>query len=285
MFLSKYWAKLCKIMPNILYLKWQYFHIYHKKLNIKNPKTYAEKLSYLKVYNYNPNLSKLVDKYEVREYVRTKIGEKYLIPLIGLYCSTNEIPWNELPEQYVIKCTHDSESVIIHRSNDGFNVTKAIDSLNSHLKRNMFYYSREYPYKDVLPRIICEKFLDDNGNPPADYKIMCFSGNPYYIIIDIDRFGNHQRDCYDINWNKQDFRTDHPQSEMILEKPNALQEMLNLSSILSKDFPHVRVDFYYVNGIIYFGEMTFFPWGGPIYFKPDDWNIKLGNLIDLSKTN
>lgn len=281
MFLSKYWAKICKKMPDKMYLKWQYWHIYHKKLNIEEPRTYAEKLAYLKIYKKNPILAQLVDKYAVRTFVTKKIGEKYLVPLIGVYNTTNEIPWDSLPDKYVLKCTHDSASVIIHTDADSFDREKAIASLNHHLERNMFWYSREYPYHTVKPRIVCEKFLDDNGKPPADYKIMCFGGNPYYIVLDMDRFGDHRRDVYDVNWNKTNMSTDHENSDGVLSKPEALEKMLMLAKILSQGFPHVRVDFYYVNGKIYFGEMTFFPWGGPIWFKPDEWNYRLGDLIQI----
>lgn len=283
MFLSKYWARICKKMPDKMYLQWQFNHIYKKKLNIDEPKTYADKLAYLKTHDKNPLLSKLVDKYEVRKYVAEKIGDQYLIPLLGIYESTNEIPWADLPNKYVLKCTHDSASVILHLYESDFDKEEAIKSLKKHLGRNMYWYSREYPYKDVKPRIVCEEFLDDGGKAPSDYKIMCFDGKPKYIVLDMDRFGNHRRDVYDITWVKQDITTDHEQSDNIAEKPPVLEDMLQLAEKLSAGFPHVRVDFYYVNGRIYFGEMTFFPWGGPIWFKPDEWNYRLGSLINVDR--
>lgn len=281
MLLSKYWAKICRRMPDKVYLKWQYWHIYHKKLNIEKPRTYAEKLAYLKTHKQNPLLSQLVDKYAVRTFVEEKIGEQYLIPLLGVYNTTDEIPWDSLPDKYVLKCNHDSASVILHTDVASFDKEMAIASLNHHLGRNMFWYSREYPYKTVKPRIVCEEFLDDNGKPPADYKIMCFDGKPHYVVLDKDRFGNHRRDVYDVNWNKTDMSTDHENSDNVTPKPEALDEMLQLAETLSQGFPHVRVDFYYVNGKIYFGEMTFFPWGGPIWFTPDEWNYKLGELLKI----
>jgi len=281
MFLSKYWEKICRYMPDEMYLRWQFHHIYGRCLNLKNPQTYADKLAYLKLYKKNPLLKKLVDKYEVRSFVKERIGEKYLIRMLGIYNSTNEIPWNTLPEKYVLKCTHDSNSVILHTSNEGFDKDKAIASLDEHLGRNLFYYAREYPYKDVLPRIICESFLDDDGKAPSDYKILCFCGEPKYIMLDMDRFGDHHRDCYDVNWNKQDLTTDHVQGENIAPKPENLDKMLALAAELSDGFPHVRVDFYNFKGKIYFGEMTFFPWGGTIWFKPDEWNNKFGELINI----
>lgn len=282
MFLSKYWARICRWMPDEMYLKWQYWHIYHRKLNIKEPKTYAEKLAYLKTHEQDSLLSQLVDKYAVRKYVAEKIGEQYLIPLLGVYNTTDEISWESLPEKYVLKCNHDSASVILHTDAASFDREKAIVSLKHHLGRNMFWYSREYPYKSVTPKIVCEEFLDDNGKSPADYKIMCFDGKPHYVVLDMDRFGNHKRDVYDIKWNKTDMFTDHENSNSITPKPEAFDEMLKLAEILSEGFLHVRVDFYFVNGKIYFGEMTFFPWGGPIWFKPDKWNYILGDLIKIN---
>lgn len=283
MFLSPIWAKICRVMPNKMYLQWQFHHIYGRWLNIEHPQTYADKLAYLKTHEQDPRLCKLVDKYEVREYVAKMIGNEYLIPLLGVYNCAEEINWNELPEKYVLKCTHDSASVILHINNEKFDKEAAIASLNKHLSRNIFFYAREYPYRSVPPRIICEAFLDDNGKVPADYKIMCFSGEPKYIILDMDRFTDHHRDCYDVNWVKQDLTTDHEQGTTIAPRPEGLDKMLMLARKLSQGYPHVRIDFYNLSGKIYFGEMTFFPWGGPIWFKPDEWNYKLGALIDIKK--
>lgn len=282
MFFSKYWAKICKVMPDEIYLKWQFHHIYHRKLDIDEPKTYADKLAYLKTHYKDNKLERLVDKYEVRKFVLDKIGSEYLIPLIGVYESTDDIPWNSLPSKYVLKCTHDSGSVLINNCNDNFDIHNAIALLKKNMSRNLYWYSREYPYKNLKPRILCEKYLDEDGHPPIDYKFMCFDGQPCYIILDINRFSNHQRDIYDISWNKKDITTDHLQSNIFHKKPAAFNEMITLAKKLSNGFKHVRVDFYYVKGKIYFGELTFFPWGGPIWFKPNEWNYKLGDLIKIN---
>ena len=281
MFLSKYWAMICKHMPDEMYLKWQFNHIYHRKLNIQNPQTYADKLAWLKTHNKDSRLTDLVDKYTVRKYVADVVGEEYLIPMIGIFDSVDYIPWDELPDKYVLKCTHDSASVVIHTQELGFDKAGAIASLKRHMKSNLYWYSREYPYKNVVPRIICEEYLDDGGKPPADYKVMCFNGKPHYIVLDMDRFGDHRRDIYDVNWNKLDITTDHEQGKGIAEKPKTLETILRLAERLSTGFPHVRVDFYTVQGKVFFGEMTFFPWGGPIWFKPDEWNYTLGDLIEI----
>ncbi len=272
-------------MPDKVYLKWQFYHINHHRLNLRHPQTYADKLAWMKLYDKNPQLTNLVDKYEVRKFVEEKIGSQYLIPLIGVYNSVEEIPWNDLPQKYVLKCTHDSASVILHCDDKPFDKENAILSLEKHMKRNMYWYSREYPYRDVKPRIVCEEFLDDHGHSPADYKVLCFNGKPEYIVVDQDRFTNHRRDLYNAMWIKQDFSSDHEQSNVGVERPEKLEEMLQLATILSQGFKHVRVDFYSLNDKVYFGELTFFPWGGPIWFKPDKWNYILGELINLGEKN
>ena len=269
-------------LPTKLYLRLQYFKNYHKWLHIKHPKTYAEKLAYLKVYEYDPRLSQLVDKYRVRQYVADRIGENHLVPLIGVYKDVAEIPWDQLPERYVLKCNHDSGSTILHMSNVDFDKAHAMDVLSRHLKKNLYYYAREYPYKEVSPMIICEQFLDGGKClTPNDYKIMCFNGEPKYIILDQNRFVDHHRDFYDTSWNKLDISTDHPQTDVIQERPSKLEDMLSIARTLSKGFIHVRVDLYLIGDHIFFGELTFCPWGGVISFKPNKWNYSLGCMISL----
>lgn len=269
-------------LPTKLYLRLQYFKNYHQWLHIKHPKTYAEKLAYMKVYEYDNRLSQLVDKYRVRQYVANSIGEDHLVPLLGVFKDVKEIPWDQLPERYVLKCNHDSGSTILHMSNEGFDKEHAINVLSRHLKKNLYYYAREYPYKDVSPLVVCEQFLDDGkGLSPNDYKIMCFNGEPKFIILDQDRFVDHHRDFYDIFWNKLDIGTDHPQTNIVQEKPSKLDEMLEIARVLSKGFKHVRVDLYLIGEVVYFGELTFCPWGGVIKFNPDKWNYLFGSLIEL----
>ena len=269
-------------IPTKLYLQIQYFKNYRRFLHIRHPRTYADKLAYLKVYNSDPRLTQLVDKYRVRQYVADKIGEEHLIPLLGVYSSVHDIPWEKLPERYVLKCNHDSGSTILHNGGEGFDRELAMKTLTLHLKNNLFNYAREYPYKDVKPLILCERYMDDgHGLTPNDYKIMCFNGEPKYIIVDQNRFVDHHRDVYDAAWNKLDFRTDHPQTDILLEKPAKFDEMLEFARKLSKDFVHVRVDLYLIDDRVYFGELTFCPWGGVIRFDPDEWNYRLGELIEI----
>lgn len=281
MLLSRYWAIICRLFPTKVYLRWQYWHIYHRRLNINHPKTYAEKLAYLKTHYKNPLLSKLCDKYEVRDYVKNVIGEDYLVPLYGIYNSVESIEWDKIPEAFVLKCTHDSGSVVLHKKNDLLDKDSISSFLSKKMKRNLFWYSREYPYKTIKPRIICEKLLEDKGKIPNDYKILCFNGKPKFVVLDMDRHTNHHRDIYDLEWNKLDCTTDHPQGVGIAPKPKTLEKMIELATKLSVGFDHVRIDFYTIGNKVYFGEMTFFPWGGPIWFEPEKWNYFFGDLIKL----
>lgn len=270
-------------IPTPIYLKLMYWRINRKALNIKNPKTYAEKLAYLKVYKTQGDLSRYVDKYRVRDYVKEKIGEKYLIPLIGVYNSEEEVPWESLPSEYVLKCNHDTGSVVIKHTQDNLDREATKLHFKKALKTNLYWAGREYPYKNVSPKIVCEKLLDNGSGEIKGYKILCFNGESKYIVCNIGRFSNHRRNTYDLDWRNQGITTDHKQYDGYVEKPEKLDKMILLARKLSEGFIHVRVDFYYVNGEIYFGEMTFLPWAGNIWFTPDEWNYKLGELISIKE--
>lgn len=275
------YTKIGRTIPTKQYLKIQYRGKFKKKLNFKNPKTYAEKIQLLKISNFDNSLSKLVDKYEVRKYIGEKIGEEFLIPLIGVYNSPDEIDFSKLPNQFVLKCTHDSQSVVICWDKNDFNIEDAKKKLFSNLQKNAYNYSREYFYKELPRRIICEEIIGDGKNAPLDYKFMCFNGKVQFIIIDYDRFTAHSRDFYDVDWNRLKITTDCPISTYEQSKPKLLPQMIDICEKLSANYKHVRVDLYCVNNKIYFGELTFMPWAGLIEFSPNDWNYKLGNLIDI----
>lgn len=275
------YTRIGKIIPTEQYLKIQYRSKFNKKLNIKNPETYGEKVQYLKVKNVDYSISSLVDKYEVRKYIKDAIGEEYLIPLIGVFNSPNEIDFDKLPNKFVLKCTHDSQSIVFCWNKNSFNADEAIEKLTAKFRRNAYDYSREYFYKDLPKRIICEEIIGDGENAPNDYKFMCFNGKVHMIIVDYDRFTSHSRDFYDTKWNKMDITTDCPSSPYKCSKPKLLPEMIKISEKLSAGHKHVRVDLYCVNNKIYFGELTFMPWAGLVEFHPYDWNYKLGNLLNI----
>lgn len=272
---------LRELLPDELFIKIQFKALFGRKLNLKMPITYAEKLQWLKLNEVNYEYTKLVDKYEVRSYVRNLIGEKYLIPLLYFYKNAKDIKWDKLPNKFVLKCTHDSGSVIICNDKSLIDKNEIVRKLNNKLKSNLYYYSREYPYKNVNARIICEKLIGDGKTAPIDYKFMCFNGKVEFIILDFDRFTKHRRDIYDLQWNKLSIITDHPMSDLLIEKPLNFDEMINICNKLSKGFKHIRVDLYDVNNKIYFGELTLFPWAGLIRFYPEEWNKRFGDLIKI----
>lgn len=275
-------------MPDKYYLKLLYFSKMKKKLNLDNPKTFNEKLQWLKLYDRNPLYTKLVDKYEVRKYIAEKIGEEYLIPLIGVWDKFDDIDFSELPNQFVLKCTHDSGGIVICKDKSNFDIEKARKKLNMRLKRNYYYRGREWPYKNVKPRIICEKYMmDESGTSLTDYKFYCFLGEPKYCQVIRDRNTNETIDFYDLNWNLMDFTGLHvpnnpyPHAKVKYKKPEQYEKMIEIAKKLSKDFPFVRVDLYLIQNKIYFGELTFYPLSGFGVFDPPEWNIKMGELIKL----
>lgn len=267
-------------MPDKPYLKLVYRCETGKKLDLNNPQTFNEKLQWIKLYDRKPEYSIYADKYEVRKHIAETIGEKYLIPLIGVYESVDEIPWDELPNRFVLKCTHGSGSNIICQDKNKLAINDAKKKLSKWMKKSWYWFGREWPYKNVKPRIVCEEFISDTVNTPDDYKVMCFNGEPKCIQVHKGRFSNHTTDYYNTDWNVMNFKTRTPTSCITQEKPIILSEMLEISKSLSKSIIHVRVDFYYVNNRIYFGELTFFDASGYDNY-PDEYNNLLGNWINL----
>lgn len=257
-----------------------------KKLNLDNPKTFNEKLQWLKLYNRKPEYTKMVDKYEVRKYISEKIGDEYLIPLIGVYDKFEEIDFDKLPEQFVIKCNHDSGSTIICKNKDEFDYKLCMKKINKALKRNYFYLGREWPYKNVKPKIIIEKYLGVDGRTEiVDYKFMCFNGRVKcsFVCLDRDKSEGLKVDFYDLQWKKMPFQRHYPNSNRDIEKPKNYNLMIKLAEKLAEGIPFVRVDFYEIDGKVYFGELTFFPGGGMEEFEPEEYDEILGNMIELPK--
>jgi len=265
------------------FIKMEYAAYTGKKLNLSSPKTFNEKIQWLKLYGKLENYTHLVDKYEVRKYISATIGEKYLIPLIGVWNKFDDIDFNKLPEQFVLKCTHDFNSIIICKDKTTFNKRKARNKLEKCLKRNFYYSGRETQYKNIKPKIIAEKYMvDESGIELKDYKIFCFNGIPRVIQVDFDRFVDHKRLIFDTEWNYIPVAIAYPTNhEWIINKPENLGEMLHLAEILSKNYPHVRVDLYSIAGRIYFGELTFTHEAGFAKFEPEEFAYKMGSWIEL----
>src|SRR5699024_1610504 len=235
-----------------------------RKVNLENPVKYNDKLQWLKLNWYDPVATKCADKYEVREYVTELLGKKYLNKLLAVYESVDQINLDELPNSFVLKGTHGSGFNIICKNKNKLNWKKEFKKMRRWMQINYYWANREWVYKDIKPRIICEKYMEDSsGKPPRDYKVFCFDGEPKLIQVDIDRFDQHKQNFYDTNWKFRNVEIEKPAAkEAIVEKPEKLEEMLQLSKILTSSFPHARADFYDWDGKIIFGEITFFHHSG-----------------------
>lgn len=272
-----------RFLPDELYIQLNYFAHFKKFANLKKPVTYNEKLNWLKLHDHNPLYTTLVDKYEVKKYVEKIIGGGYIIPTLGVWEHFEDINFEALPNQFVLKCTHDSEGLVIVKDKKNLNKIAARDKINNCLKQNFYYIGREYPYKNVKPRIIAEQYMEDSETGELrDYKIFCFKGEPKMMFIASDRnSGNVKFDYYDMEFNHVDLKQKYPNSSKPLRKPETFNEMIYYSRILANGFPHVRVDWYEVNGKLYFGELTFYHFSGFIPFRPKDWDTIWGNWIDI----
>ena len=274
-----------RLFSDKFFLKCEYKHIFGKKLNLKDPQTFNEKLQWLKLYDRRSEYTAMVDKYEVKKYVADMIGEEYIIPTLGVWDRFEDIDFDSLPDQFVLKCTHDSGGLAICRDKSKFDIEKARTKINKALKRKYFYVHREWPYKNVKPRIIAEQYMADNNGELLDYKFMSFMGDVKCLFICSDRFskdGLHVT-FLDNEWNVMPFERYYPSKKEGFVKPSSYEQMKLLAERLAQDIPFVRVDFYDVNGKVYFGELTFFPGGGLEPFNPPEWDKTFGDWIKLAE--
>ena len=267
------------------YLKIIYRIRIGKKLNLINPQTFNEKLNWLKLNDRNPSYTKMVDKFEAKEYVKNIIGEEYIIPTLGVWDNFDDIDFDKLPNQFVLKCTHDSEGLIVVRDKDKLDKKKAKKKIEKAMKYNFFYIGREYPYKMIKPRIIAEQYMEDKKlGELRDYKFFCFDGIPKYLFIATDRcIGQTKFDYYDINFKHLNLIQHYPNSDKEIDKPKNYEKMIELAKKLSNGIKHVRVDFYEVNGKLYFGELTFYHFSGLQPFNDEKWDYKFGEEIIIDK--
>lgn len=274
-------------LPDKPYLKLLFRIKIGKKLDLKNPQTFNEKLQWLKLYDRNEKYSMMVDKYEVKKYVASVIGKEYIIPTLGVWERFEDINFDILPKQFVLKCTHDSGGQIICRDKNKLDMKKTKKIINSSLKRNYFYQGREWPYKNVKPRIMAEKYMEDNSGELIDYKFMMFNGKHKCSFTCTER---HSGDglkvtFFDPSWNVMPFERHYPRSEKTILKPSSYNEMISFATILSKSIPFVRIDFYEIMGKPYFGEITFYPGSGMEEFIPEVWDKKLGQYLEIGGKN
>lgn len=256
-----------------------------KKLNLDKPKTFNEKLQWLKLYNRKSLYTLLVDKHSVKGYIASIIGDNYVIPTIGIYNNFDEIDFDKLPNQFVLKTTHGGggNGVVICRAKDNFDKKKAKKIISKNLKEDIYRFYKEWPYKDVPRKIIAEPYLTDLNGELKDYKFFCFNGIPKFLKVDFDRFIEHHANYYMLNWERLPFGESicPPDPTHQIEKPKNLATMIHIAQELSKNLPFVRVDLYNLDGKILFGELTFFPASGFGKFEPYNWDEKIGNLLDL----
>lgn len=291
-FISKVYIQLhlygwFNFLPDSIDIRLFYLAFMGKFPNLRNPKTFNEKLNWLKLHNRNSLYTTLVDKYAVKQWVAGKIGEQYVIPTLGVWNKFDDIDFDKLPNQFVLKCTHDSGGLAICKDKATFDKEYARKKLNASLKRNFYYACREWPYKNVPPRIIAETYVEDeNDSELRDYKFYSFNGKPKFLLLATNRQSKDKPlsfDYFDMDFNHLQLTNHwHPNNEYeVPHKPQNFEKMKELIGILAKDIPHVRVDFYEVNGQILFGEMTFFDQGGFLKLHPDSWENEWGDLIKL----
>lgn len=278
-----------------LYLTLQYRAIQGKFINWTNPKSFTEKLQWLKVYDHNPEYSMMVDKYEAKKYVASIIGEQYIITTLGVWDTVDDIDWDSLPDQFVLKCTHDSGGLLVCRDKSKLNKDTAIKKLKDSFKVKFYYRTREWPYKNVKPRVIAEKYMEEKPINSAvtdltDYKFFCFNGEPKFCQVIRDRNTHETIDIYDMDWNLMPFtglfiglNPSAPNGKTPVKKPSNLDDMVRICKKLGKNIPFSRIDLYQIQDKTYFGEITFFPHGGMGKFTPDEWNVKVGNLLNLKR--
>ena len=292
--LSKLIIKICTILkiknyiPDKIYLFLMYYILVKKRLNINNPKTFNEKLQWLKLNDRKNIYTKMVDKYEAKKYVTDLIGDEYIIPTIGVYNNFNEINFNNLPNQFVIKCTHDSGSTIVCKDKTKFDIKNAKKKISKALKYNYYYSVREWPYKNIKPRIIIESFMDDGVNSQlVDYKLQCFWGKVDNILVCVDRDKETgvKYHYFDTNWKYLKY-CPYPginEKNINISKPKQLDKMIKIAERLSAGIPEVRIDLYIIHGKIYFGELTCTPAAGIADHYSEEGNIHLGKLININK--
>lgn len=276
-----------KLLGDELFLKIVYKIRLDKKLNLKAPKTFNEKLQWLKLHDRNPLYTDLADKYNVKPIISELIGKEHIIETLAVYDSFDSINFDELPNQFVLKCTHDSGGLVICRDKNRLDYEKAKLKLDQCMKRNYFYHGREWPYKNIVPRIIAEKYMEDNSDKSLkDYKFYCFNNKPelLYISQGLENHKTAHISFFDLNGNRMPFkRTDFQGFDEDPKMPCDMNAMIDLAGKIAEyvNCPFLRVDLYEINGQIYFSKVTFHPCSGFMPFEPYEWDLRLGKMIKL----
>ena len=276
--------RMLKFVPDKAMIKLQYRIKLKRKLNLKDPKRYTEKIQWYKLYYRNPVMMECVDKYGVRKYIEKKGLGNILNQSYQVVDRPEEINFDQLPDKFVIKTTNGSGTNILVKDKKTLNIAETKKKLNDFLNMAEASAGREWAYGGSSKKIIVEELLEDNSNKDkgiSDYKFLCFNGKPVYVVYDKDRFSDHKRNFYDVNWNYVKVDSDCPCFEDSVKKPENYEKMVEIASVLSRDFPAVRVDLYNIEGKIYFGELTFYPWSGYVQYTPDSFDFELGKYFVL----
>lgn len=268
------------------FLKKRYKNFFGRELNLHQPKTLCEKIQWLKLYNRKPEYTMMVDKYEAKKYVAEIIGEEHIIQTYGIYDHFDEIDFSSLPDQFILKCTHNSGGFVVCEDKSKFNIKEAQKILDKGLKKNYYLNTREWAYKDVKPRIIAEKYMESLGKPNStEYKVTCFDGKVGFVTIckgvPHTKYEQRTNDHFDKDFNYLPFWVNYKHATVRPDKPSEWDELINICEKLSKNIPYVRIDTYIIEGVIYFGEITFYTWAGFMNFNPPEWDLKLGNMVKL----
>ena len=275
---------MLRFIPDKAFLRMTYRLKMGKRLNLQEPELFNEKLQWLKLFDRRPEYTTMVDKYAAKQYAAKIIGEQYIIPTYGVWERFNDIDFETLPDQFVLKCTHDSGGLAVCTDKSKFDKIAARKKINKCLKHNYYWHGREWPYKNVPPRIIAEKYLSDGCHEELiDYKLMCFNGRVKAAFVCSNQFSKEGLNItvYDPQWKRMPFKRHYPASETEIKRPESYEEMIHLAELLSCNIPFLRVDFYEIMGRPYLGELTFFPGNGFEEFDPPEWDKILGDWIEL----
>ena len=284
-FLALRQRNLTNWIPDSIYLKMMYRLSFGKKLNLKNPRTYNEKLQWLKLNDRRPEYVEMVDKYLAKKYIGKKIGDEYIIPILGVWDKFEDIEFDSLPNEFVLKCTHDSGGLVICRDKHQFDLNAAREKINRCMKRNYFFLGREWPYKKLKPRIIAEVYMKDSCESVlTDYKFFCFDGVPKIMYSSKDKASDPRTDFFDMNYNHINMKMRDPNADALPLIPQNFELMKKISSILSTGYPHLRVDFYEVNGKLYVGELTLYHCSGFAPISPPEKALEMGSWINIGAT-
>ena len=286
-----YWLKISSGlydgMDDETFLKMAYKRKFGKELDLNNPVTFNEKLQWLKLNDRKPEYTEMVDKFMAKKYVASIIGQEHIIPTLGVWSHFDDIDFNKLPTRFVLKCTHYAGGLVVCKDKSKLNKKAAKKKIEKSMKTNYYKGGREWPYKNVKPQIIAEEYMEDiSGNGLTDYKFYCFNGVPKYLYVSngMDNHETARLSFLTMNWEKAPFgRSDYLEFEVLPPKPTKFDEMVKIAKSLSGGHPFLRVDLYEINNKVYFSELTFSPCGGFMPFVPEEWDAKLGEMVNIRK--